>query len=48
MPLACGSSDVFDQAITRLATAYADQNERDHKSLIDAVTSGRATAERDM
>ena len=26
-----GSSDVFDQAITQFAAAYADQNERDHQ-----------------
>jgi len=42
-----GSSDVFDQAITRFAAAYADQNERDHQALVDAVASGRLTAERD-
>jgi len=40
-----GGSDVFDQAITRFASAYADQNERDHKALVDAVASGRLTAE---
>ena len=43
-----GGSDVFDQAVTRFAAAYADQNERDHQSLADAVASGRITAERDM
>jgi uncharacterized protein (DUF2252 family) len=43
-----GGSDVFDQAITRLAAAYADQNERDHQALLDAVASGRLTAERDL
>jgi uncharacterized protein (DUF2252 family) len=40
-----GGSDVFEQAITRFASAYADQNERDHSSLVDAVSSGRITAE---
>jgi hypothetical protein len=40
-----GASDLFDQAITRFASAYADQNERDHQALIDAVASGRLTAE---
>jgi len=40
-----GGSDVFDRAITQFATAYADQNERDHQSLVDAVKSGRVTAE---
>ncbi len=43
-----GGSDVFDKAITQFAAAYANQNERDHQSLVDAVTSGRLTAERDM
>jgi uncharacterized protein (DUF2252 family) len=43
-----GGSDVFDRAITRFAAAYADQNERDHRSLLDAVTSGRVTAQRDV
>jgi uncharacterized protein (DUF2252 family) len=43
-----GGSDVFDQAITQFAAAYADQNERDHQSLVDAVSSGRLTAEPDM
>jgi uncharacterized protein (DUF2252 family) len=42
-----GGSDVFDQAITQFAAVYADQNERDHKALVDAVASGRLTAERD-
>jgi uncharacterized protein (DUF2252 family) len=43
-----GGSDVFDRAITQFAAAYADQNERDHKSLVDAVASGRITAEPDL
>ena len=43
-----GNSDVFDQAITWFAAAYADQNERDHKSLAAAVAAGRITAEPDM
>jgi uncharacterized protein (DUF2252 family) len=40
-----GGSAVFDRAIAQFATAYADQNERDHQSLVDAVKSGRITAE---
>ena len=40
-----GGSDVFDRAIAQFAVAYADQNERDHKSLVDAVASGRIIAE---
>ena len=43
-----GGSDVFDQTITQFAAAYADQNERDPKSLVDAAASGRITAEPDM
>ena len=43
-----GGSDVFDRAITEFAAAYADQNERDHQALLDAVASGRITAEPDL
>ena len=38
----------IDKAVTRFASAYADQNERDHKELVDAVASGQLPAERDM
>jgi Uncharacterized protein conserved in bacteria (DUF2252) len=41
-----GGSDVFDQAVTEFAATYADQTERDHQSLIDAVATGRIAAER--
>jgi uncharacterized protein (DUF2252 family) len=40
-----GGSAAFDEAITQFAGAYADQNERDHQALVDAVASGRITAE---
>ena len=40
-----GGSDVFDQAIAQFADVYADQNERDHQALVDAVASGGITAE---
>ena len=40
-----GGSDVFDQAITEFADAYADQNERDHDAVVEAVKSGRIAAE---
>ena len=43
-----GASDVFDQAITRFAAAYADQNERDYQSLLAAVAAGRLTAAREL
>jgi len=41
-----GSSDVFDRAIADLASACADQNERDYNALAKAAASGRVTAER--
>jgi uncharacterized protein (DUF2252 family) len=40
-----GGSDAFDRAITRFAADYADQNARDHQHLVDAVASGRITAQ---
>jgi uncharacterized protein (DUF2252 family) len=40
-----GGSTVFDQAIAEFAVAYADQIERDHAALADAVASGRIKAE---
>jgi len=43
-----GGSDVFDRAIADFAVAYADQTERDYQSLVDAVGSGRITAERGL
>ena len=36
------------QALTQFAAAYADQNERDHQALVDAVASGRLTAEQGL
>jgi len=41
-----GGSDKFDQAVAGFATAYAEQTERDHAALADAVASGRVQAER--
>jgi uncharacterized protein (DUF2252 family) len=43
-----GGADVFDRAVAQFAAAYADQNERDYQSLLDAVASGRIIAERDV
>jgi uncharacterized protein (DUF2252 family) len=40
-----GGSDAFDRAVAQFARVYADQNERDHQSLVDAVKSGWVTAE---
>ncbi|MGW3850254.1 DUF2252 domain-containing protein [Streptomyces fagopyri] len=40
-----GAADVFDRALVMFAEQYADQNERDHQALVDAVRTGRVTAE---
>ncbi|MFI1826665.1 DUF2252 domain-containing protein [Streptomyces sp. NPDC020412] len=40
-----GSSDVFDTALVAFAERYADQNERDHLALVEAVRTGRVRAE---
>jgi len=39
-----GSGDVFDRAIADFAEAYADQNQRDHDALAQAVSAGRIEA----
>jgi hypothetical protein len=41
-----GGSEKLDQALARFARAYADQVERDHAALVDAVARGRLPAER--
>nr|WP_330254242.1 DUF2252 family protein [Nocardia sp. NBC_00565] len=40
-----GSSDAVDRAMCRFAKAYADQTEKDHQALVEAVASGRLAAE---
>ena len=39
-----GAGPKFDAAIARFATAYADQNERDHQRLVDAVAAREVVA----
>jgi hypothetical protein len=39
-----GRSDCFDQAIADFSEAYAEQNERDHACLVDAVRHGNIEA----
>jgi hypothetical protein len=39
-----GSKDRFDQAIADFAETYADQNDRDHAALADAIATGRVLA----
>jgi hypothetical protein len=41
-----GKSDNVDVAMARFARAYADQTERDHQRLVDAVDRGDVEAER--
>lgn len=40
-----GRGEAFDRALVAFAEAYADQNERDHQALVDAVRAGRLPAE---
>ena len=40
-----GSGPAFDRAVMRFCAAYADQNERDHQRLADAVAAGELAAE---
>jgi hypothetical protein len=40
-----GTSDTFDRALARFAESYADQNERDYKTLANAVENGQITAQ---
>jgi hypothetical protein len=40
-----GRGPSFDQAVLSFAESYADQNERDHQALLDAIASGRVAAE---
>jgi hypothetical protein len=40
-----GSGSAFDRAVGEFARSYADQNERDHRALVDAIGTGRIEAE---
>ncbi|MFC9125567.1 DUF2252 domain-containing protein [Streptomyces sp. NPDC057099] len=40
-----GGGDVFDRALATFAELYADQNEKDHQALVDAIRAGRVPAE---
>jgi hypothetical protein len=43
-----GRSDAFDRSLASFAEDYADQNERDHRTLQHAVDAGRVRAETGM
>jgi hypothetical protein len=36
-----GKSEASEDALADFSLAYADQNERDHAALLDAIRSGR-------
>jgi Uncharacterized protein conserved in bacteria (DUF2252) len=40
-----GTSSSFEVAVQEFAESYADQNERDHRSLVQAIAAGRISAE---
>jgi uncharacterized protein (DUF2252 family) len=40
-----GRGDRFDKAMTAFASTYADQNQRDFQSLVDAIAEGRIKAD---
>ena len=40
-----GNGDAFDRAIANFSVAYADQNERDYTTFVNAVNTGRIAAE---
>lgn len=40
-----GSGPVFDRSLANFATTYAEQNERDHAALVEAISSGRVAAQ---
>jgi hypothetical protein len=40
-----GANSGFDRALADFAVAYADQNEDDHRALVDAIKDGRVVAE---
>ncbi len=40
-----GKNDVFDSSLAKFATAYADQADRDHASLLKAIRAGQLKAQ---
>jgi uncharacterized protein (DUF2252 family) len=43
-----GRSDSFDHAVASFAASYADQTERDHAAMVQAVQAGRLVARTDV
>jgi hypothetical protein len=42
-----GASGKLDEALSQFAQAYADQTERDHAALVEAVRTGRLPSDPD-
>jgi predicted alpha/beta hydrolase len=40
-----GSGSSFDTAVREFASVYADQNERDHAALVEAIADGEVQAQ---
>jgi uncharacterized protein (DUF2252 family) len=40
-----GKNDTFDSALAKFATAYADQTEKDYRTLLKAIRAGRVKAQ---
>ena len=40
-----GKSAEFNEALSDFAVAYADQTERDHAALVQAISDGRVAAQ---
>jgi len=40
-----GKNDLFDLALAKFATSYADQTDRDHRALVKAIRAGRVKAQ---
>ena len=40
-----GQSDTFERSVAAFARRYADQTERDHQEMLDAIASGRIASE---
>src|SRR5678809_649728 len=43
-----GKGDAFDEGLVDFSVAYADQTEKDHAALVEAVNSGRVKALADV
>jgi hypothetical protein len=42
-----GSSEEFEEAITKFSVAYSEQNTKDHEALLDAIRKGKIEARKE-